>query len=61
MLKNKELIVMVSSLTMGVYIVHTYVLEKLAKYIYNDLWYNTLVILIMTLAISFLFQELFGV
>lgn len=58
MLKNKELIVMVSSLTMGVYIVHTYVLEKLAKYIYNDLWYNTLVILIMTLAISFFISRI---
>ena len=58
MLKNKELIVMVSSLTMGVYIVHTYVLEKVEKYIYNDLWYNTLVILIMTLAISFFISRI---
>ena len=57
-LKNNELIVMVSSLTMGVYIVHTYVLARVAKYINYNLWYNTVIILIVTLSISFFISRI---
>ena len=57
-LKNNELIVMVSSLTMGVYIVHTYVLARVAKYIHYNLWYNTVIILIVTLSISFFISRI---
>ena len=57
-LKNNELIVKLSSLTMGVYIVHTYVLARVAKYINYNLWYNTVIILIVTLSISFLISRI---
>ena len=57
-LKNNELIVMVSSLTMGVYIVHTYVLARVAKYINYNLWYNAVIILIVTLSISFFISRI---
>ena len=57
-LKNNELIVMLSSLTMGVYIVHTYVLARVAKYINYNLWYNTVIILFVTLSISFLISRI---
>lgn len=53
-LKNNELIVMLSSLTMGVYIVHTYVLARVA----NNLWYSTVIILIITLSISFFISRI---
>ena len=57
-LKNNELIVKLSSLTMGVYIVHTYVLARVAKYINYNLWYNTVIILFVTLSISFLISRI---
>ena len=57
-LKNNELIVKLSSLTMGVYIVHTYVLARVAKYINYNLWYNTVIILFATLSISFLISRI---
>ena len=57
-LKNNELIVKLSSLTMGVYIVHTYVLARVAKYIHYNLWYNTVIILIVTLSISFFISRI---
>ena len=57
-LKNNELIVMISSLTMGVYIVHTYILAQVVKYININLWYNTVIILIITLGISFLISRI---
>ena len=57
-LKNNELIVMLSSLTMGVYIVHTYVLARVAKYINYNLWYSTVIILIITLSISFFISRI---
>ena len=57
-LKNTELIVMASSLTMGVYIIHTYVLAKVEKYINNNLWYNTVIILIITLGVSFFISRI---
>ena len=57
-LKNNELIVKLSSLTMGVYIVHTYVLARVAQYINYNLWYNTVIILIVTLSISFLISRI---
>ena len=57
-LKNNELIVKLSSLTMGVYIVHTYVLARVDKYINYNLWYNTVIILFVTLSISFLISRI---
>lgn len=57
-LKNNELIVKLSSLTMGVYIVHTYVLARVAKYINYNLWYNTVIILFVTLSISFFISRI---
>ena len=57
-LKNNELIVKLSSLTMGVYIVHTYVLARVAKYINYNLWYNAVIILIVTLSISFFISRI---
>ena len=57
-LKNNELIVKLSSLTMGVYIVHTYVLARVAKYINYNLWYSTVIILIITLSISFFISRI---
>ena len=49
---------MLSSLTMGVYIVHTYVLARVAKYINYNLWYSTVIILIITLSISFFISRI---
>ena len=57
-LKNNELIIMLSSLTMGVYIVHTYILAQVMKYIDTSVGYNTIIILIITLAISFLISRI---
>lgn len=57
-LKNNELIVKLSSLTMGVYIVHTYVLARVAKYINYNLWHNAVIILIVTLSISFFISRI---
>ena len=57
-LKNNELIVMVSSLTMGVYIVHTFILAQVVKYIDTNVGYNTTIILIITLSISFFISRI---
>ena len=57
-LKNNELIIMLSSLTMGVYIVHTYILAQVMKYIDTSVGYNTIIILIITLGISFLISRI---
>ena len=57
-LKNNELIIMLSSLTMGVYIVHTYILAQVMKYIDTSVGYNTIIILIITLSISFLISRI---
>lgn len=56
--KNNELIVMISSLTMGVYIVHTYILAQVMKYIDISVGYNTIIILIITLCISFFISRI---
>ena len=57
-LKNNELIIMLSSLTMGVYIVHTYILTQVMKYIDTSVGYNTIIILIITLSISFFISRI---
>ena len=57
-LKNNELIVMLSSLTMGVYIVHTFILARVVKYIDTSVSYNTIIILIITLSISFFISRI---
>ena len=57
-LKNNELIIMLSSLTMGVYIVHTYILAQVMKYIDTSVGYNTIFILIITLSISFFISRI---
>ena len=57
-LKNNELIIMLSSLTMGVYIVHTYILAQVMKYIDTSVGYNTIIILIITLSISFFISRI---
>ena len=57
-LKNNELIVMVSSLTIGVYIVHTFILAQVVKYIDTNVGYNTTIILIITLSISFFISRI---
>ena len=57
-LKNNELIIMLSSLTMGVYIVHTYILAQVMKYIDTSVGYNTVIILIITLSISFFISRI---
>ncbi|MDU4713373.1 MAG: acyltransferase family protein [Gemella haemolysans] len=57
-LENDELIVMVSSLTMGVYIVHTFILAQVVKYIDTSVGYNTIIILIITLSISFFISRI---
>jgi len=43
---------------MGVYIVHTYVLARVAKYINYNLWHNAVIILIVTLSISFFISRI---
>ena len=49
---------MLSSLTMGVYIVHTYILAQVIKYIDTSVGYNTIIILIITLCISFFISRI---
>lgn len=52
--RYSKLVTEASSLIMGVFIIHTYILEIVWKYIDNKIWYNAVIAFIFTLSLSFI-------
>lgn len=56
--KYSKLVTEISALTMGVFIIHTYILELVWKYVDNKIWYNAVISFILTLSLSFITSKL---
>ena len=56
--KYGKLVTEISSLTMGVFIIHTYILELVWKYVDNKIWHNAVIAFIFTLSLSFIVSKL---
>lgn len=56
--KYSKLVTEISALTMGVFIIHTYILELIWKYVDNKIWYNAVISFILTLSLSFITSKL---
>lgn len=57
-LNFKGTIVILSSVTMGVYIIHIFVMNQMLKYLELTSWYSSIVIFISTIVISFVISRI---